>query len=224
MTTDKCMQMKSLFFILFFGIFFHSLLVAQEKPKSNVKIEVVEKVDETPSGFELPATKAPGLSTPKNPIKSTINSDLGVNKTKLDITKGDGLSDYKTNNAPKYFTRDKEILEQYGSDQNLGDVLTSASTVNVVYRDHEFVDGDRIQVRVNNDIVRANIQLYGSFQGFDLPLQQGVNKVEFIALNQGSSGPNTAELHIYDDNDLLISAKEWNLLTGKKATFVIIKN
>ena len=204
---------------------FSTPLLAQiEKPKTNVKIEVVEKVDETPSGLELPATKAPGLSTPKNPIKSNNNSDLGLNNTKLDITQGDGLQDFKTNNAPKYFTRDKELREEYGSDQNLGDVLTSAATVNVVYRDHEFVDGDRIQVRVNNDIVRANIQLYGSFQGFDLPLQQGVNKVEFIALNQGSSGPNTAELHIYDDNDLLISAKEWNLLTGKKATFVIIKN
>ena len=79
-------------------------------------------------------------------------------------------------------------------------------------------------VLVNEDIVRANVSLYGSFQGFDLPLQKGPNKIEFIALNQGESGPNTAELHIYDDTGKLISAKEWNLLTGYRATFIIVKD
>jgi hypothetical protein len=32
------------------------------------------------------------------------------------------------------------------------------------------------------------------------------NKIDFEALNQGSSGPNTAEFKVYDDKGSLISA------------------
>lgn len=53
-------------------------------------------------------------------------------------------------------------------------------------------------------------------------LADGLNKIDFQALNQGESGPNTAELIIYDDKGNLVSSKEWNLLTGVKATIVFI--
>ena len=49
------------------------------------------------------------------------------------------------------------------------------------------------------------------------------HKIDFVALNQGDSGPNTAELRIYDDNDILISSNQWNLATGAKATLIIVK-
>ena len=55
-------------------------------------------------------------------------------------------------------------------------------------------------------------------------LKEGFNKIDFIALNQGESGPNTAELRIYDDNDVLLSANQWNLATGAKATLIIVKS
>lgn len=210
--------MKYLFFIFLLNI---TLVRSQiEAPEESVRFESPEKNSEEPSGLELPATK-PSLSNfEKNPATST---DLKEEKELLDITKGDGLLDYKSDMVPKAFSKDKEAKKEYGSDQNLGDLKTGSVFVNVKYRDHEYVDGDRIRVFVNEDIVQSDISLGGSFQGFKLPLQQGFNKVEFQALNQGSSGPNTAELHVYDDNGLLISAKEWNLLTGSKATILIIK-
>ena len=62
-----------------------------------------------------------------------------------------------------------------------------------------------------------------SFRGINLKLKEGFNKIDFIALNQGESGPNTAELRIYDDNDVLLSANQWNLATGAKATLIIVK-
>ncbi|MDT0554854.1 hypothetical protein [Patiriisocius hiemis] len=214
--------MKHLFFtLLLLTTFFVQAQIETAKPK--VKIEA-EKNDPTPEGLKLPNTKVRGLTNPNKPITSNIDPNISKNDKKLDITKGDGLLDYKTNNAPKYFTKDKEASEKYGRDQNLGEVITKASTVNVLYRDHEFVDGDRIRVLVNDNVVQSYVTLQGSFQGFDLPLEKGINKVEFIALNQGASGPNTAELHIYDDKDMLISAKEWNLLTGYRASFLIIND
>ena len=79
-------------------------------------------------------------------------------------------------------------------------------------------------VFVNGDIVQSQVYLNGSFSGFTLRLEEGINTIEFQALNQGSSGPNTAELHVYDEKGFIISAKEWNLLTGRKATIIVNKD
>jgi len=196
-----------------------------DNPNSSINFEYEEKESEAPTGYELPAFKLPSLSDPKDPFKSSIDTSLGLDKPeKVDITKDDGLMDYTTNKAPRAFTKDKGVIALYGEDQALGQVRTRASAVNIVYRDHEYVDGDRIRVYVNKDVVRSDIVLGGSFSGFDIPLQKGANTVEFQALNQGSSGPNTAELHVYDDDGELISAKRWNLLTGFTATIIVIKD
>jgi len=195
-----------------------------DNPNNTVNFEFEEKEKEDPTGYELPAFKIPSLSDPKDPFKSSIDTSLGLDEPEpVDITKGDGLLDYTIDKAPRAFTKDKGVIALYGEDQALGRVRTRASTVNIVYRDHEYVDGDRIRVYVNKDVVRSNISLVGSFNGFDIPLEKGENIIEFQALNQGSSGPNTAELHVYDDKGQLISAKQWNLLTGYKATIVVIK-
>ena len=49
------------------------------------------------------------------------------------------------------------------------------------------------------------------------------DKVDFKALNQGSSGPNTAELRVFDDRNQMISSNQWNLSTGAVATFIVVK-
>jgi hypothetical protein len=67
------------------------------------------------------------------------------------------------------------------------------------------------------------VNLDSNFQGFEIVLEKGFNKIDFEALNQGSSGPNTAEFQIYDDNGGLISASQWNLGTGFKATIIVTK-
>ncbi len=85
------------------------------------------------------------------------------------------------------------------------------------------VDGDRVSILVNDQIVIQNLTLNSTFRGINLKLGEGFNKIDFIALNQGDSGPNTAELRIYDDNERLISSNQWNLATGAKATLIIVK-
>jgi len=142
----------------------------------------------------------------------------------LDITASDGLLDYIPGKAPKAFEKDKEPRPEFARDQDLGDVTTSGDFVQVKYRDHEYVDGDLIRVYVNGDIVQSSVFLGGSFSGFTLSLQPGANRIEFEAINQGSSGPNTAELHVYNEKGFIISAKEWNLLTGYKASVLVIKD
>lgn len=108
--------------------------------------------------------------------------------------------------------------------QDLGSFNTKAGKVDVVYRDHQYPDGDRIMVLVNDDVVRPNVLLHTGYSGFNLNLEPGINKIDFVALNQGESGPNTAYIAVYDDSGQLISANEWNLATGYKATIVVVKD
>lgn len=196
-----------------------------ENTTNSIQFQVEDTDTPSSTGLELPARKLPSLSIPIEERDPNTNMSIGEEeKEKLDMTKTDGLLDNITNNAPKAFTKDKEPTEEFNRDMNLGEITTGSKFLSVQYRDHEFVDGDLIRVYVNGDIVQSSVFLDSSFSGFTLALEKGVNKIEFEALNQGSSGPNTAELHVYDENGLIISAKEWNLLTGKRAVITVIKD
>ena len=63
-----------------------------------------------------------------------------------------------------------------------------------------------------------------SYKKLDVELIKGFNKIDFVALNQGSAGPNTAEVRVYDDQGRLMMANLWNLATGTKATFIVVKD
>lgn len=150
--------------------------------------------------------------------------DLGKKKEEVvDITKGDGLMEYTTDYKPKGYGKKKEGKMPNARNQSFTDIVTEANRLHVLYRDHQVVDGDRIRVLVNDEVVIYDTMLEGHFKGLHLPLKVGINKIDFVALNQGDSGPNTAELHVYDDDGNIVSENEWNLLTGYKATVVIIK-
>lgn len=109
------------------------------------------------------------------------------------------------------------------SDQFLGDFKSNGTHVNIRCRDHEFPDGDLVRVFVNDEIFIPSLLLTSGYKSFDVPLSIGFNKIVFLALNQGESGPNTAEFDVYDDNGVLVSSKKWNLLTGVKATIIVTK-
>ena len=105
----------------------------------------------------------------------------------------------------------------------LGDFKTKSVFVKVRYRDHEYPDGDLIRVYVNDLVLEQAILMEHDFKGFDLTLSPGFNKIDFEALNQGTSGPNTAEFEIYDDKGKMISTNRWHLATGFKATVIVVQ-
>lgn len=119
---------------------------------------------------------------------------------------------------------DAGLKPEFYKDQYLGDFRSGSKFVRFLYRDHEFVDGDRVSVSVNDVVIHPNIYLQGDFQGFYFDLKKGFNKIDIVALNQGSSGPNTAQFVMYDDNKQVISSNIWNLATGVTATVIIVKD
>jgi hypothetical protein len=118
---------------------------------------------------------------------------------------------------------DNEDQIVYRRNQNLGEFRTKSLTAKVTYRDYGEVDGDEIRVSLNDKVIATGIYLDSNFKGFEITLVNGFNKIDFEALNQGRLGPNTAEFQVYDDKGALISASQWNLGTGFKATIIITK-
>lgn len=106
----------------------------------------------------------------------------------------------------------------------LGKIETSTKKIRIESRDHSYVDGDRVRLYVNEEVVRSNIILQSGFYVVDIELKEGFNRIDIEALNQGTSGPNTAEFRVYDGNGNLLADQEWNILTGYVATLVVIKN
>ncbi|GEL12315.1 hypothetical protein SAMN05192550_3253 [Flavobacterium glycines] len=123
--------------------------------------------------------------------------------------------------VPKPEEKDAEKLAK--RDQDLGVVKTTSGTAKVRYRDAAYVDGDKIRVYLNYEIVEQEVLLSGDAQGFDITLKKGVNRIDFEAINDGFAAPNTAEFKIFNDKGEVISSNQWNIAQGYKATIVIEK-
>ena len=108
-------------------------------------------------------------------------------------------------------------------DQYLGDFRNNGKFVQIAVRDHESPDGDLIKIMLNDREVVPFVLLQERFKSISLDLVMGFNKIDFVALNQGTSGPNTAEVRVFDDEGNLVGSNRWNLATGVKATYIIVK-
>ena len=108
-------------------------------------------------------------------------------------------------------------------DMYLGDFKTRDSIVGVAFRDHGEIDGDRIMILVNEEIVSYNTLLSGSYKTLQIKLKEGFNTVEFRALNQGYAGLNTAQLVALNKENEILMGNNWFLATGSKASMMIYK-
>ena len=183
---------------------------------SSRKIELLPPMSSTLKNLNI---------NPKNPNYFSISSE-----TKSEKKRGKSIFESETFLDPgdiymKNLQKEKQKknFNNYSKGDYLGDVKTGSEFVNVICRDFEYVDGDMVRILVNDSIIINNLMLEATFSGFKLPLVSGFNKIDFTALNQGSSGPNTAELRVYDDNNNMISSNQWNLSTGATATFIVVK-
>ncbi len=188
----------------------------------------------TVKGMSIPAETTNSLSIPKSTGLS-IPSANGLlpapkdpfhnpdEKKPISMKTDNGLMEYKQEDfKPKAF-KDKDVKDAHKKDQYLGDFKTGGKFVEVYCRDHEFVDGDRVRILLNGEVLYENLVLGASYAPILVKLKDGLNTIEFEALNQGMSGPNTAELKILDDMGQPVTKNEWNLLTGAKANVIVLK-
>ena len=198
--------------------------------KNSIKIPAIEtkKKDSTPNTLIIKPNSNIGLSKTKRNIGGIpIETKAAIEKAKKEFSM---IDDNGLRNAGELFEqRFNKVAVEQGlkietmADVFLGNIKSNGAFVKIICRDHEYPDGDLVRVLVNDDIIVPSMLLTTGFKGFDVSLNVGVNKIEFLALNQGDSGPNTAEFIVYDDQGNLVSSKKWNLLTGVKATINVIK-
>ena len=119
---------------------------------------------------------------------------------------------------------DKKDSNMYRQNQYLGDFKLNGNSVQIMFRDHEYFDGDRVRILINDVVIVENVLLENSFKGLNYKLLSGFNKIDFLALNQGESGPNTAEIRVFNDQGGLVTSNQWNLATGVKATLIVVKD
>lgn len=190
----------------------------------------------TPPSKSFPKQKEPEkknllLPDPKTDfLKAPNTSRLELKEPMLDMTQKEKFIDPSTQYLAKLNRSLKnepgeaqKLPKNYQVDQYLGDFRSTEKNMQIVVRDHEYPDGDRIKILLNDQEVVSNLLLVEQFRGIEIPLAEGFNKIDFVALNQGESGPNTAEVQIYNSQGQLEAANRWNLATGVKATYVIIK-
>lgn len=121
------------------------------------------------------------------------------------------------------FKQDRAMAPGFKSDTFLGELRTGEKILKIVCRDHQYVDGDLVRVWQDDKVLIEEIYLQSFYQGVNLELQPGFNKIEIEALNQGSSGPNTAEFKVMDSKGNVIQQNVWNLSAGVKALLVVLQ-
>ncbi len=165
------------------------------------------------------ALKIPSVLDKKSSVSLNTKKEINMLPEKKLVQAGHDLE-----LDAKIGEKEKKGSKKHFGDMYLGDIKTSSKFVGVVCRDHEFVDGDRVKIYSNDIVVEPNILLTGAFKGVNINLQKGFNRIDFEALNQGSSGPNTAQIDVYDEKGQLIYSNRWNLSTGSKASLIVVKD
>jgi len=214
--------MKHQYLLTFFVLSVICVNAQTDFPKTQpLKIEADKNLDLKSNPNSGTGLKMPSMLdyNPNASIRETKNSrnvkmlpEKELKQAGFDLKLDTKVGERQNSNSKKHF-----------GNMYLGDVKTGGSFVGVVCRDHEYVDGDRVRVYVNGEVAEYNIVLTGGFKGVNIDLQKGFNRLEFEALNQGSSGPNTAQVNVYDDKGALIHSNQWLLSTGAKASLIVVR-
>lgn len=181
---------------------------------------------EQKGGTALPLPNKPtpdyGLLIPEEKVEdySFLNNPKEDNRSMMDNEKFIDPGAKYLNKLNKEGSISKDM---YLGDVYLGDMITFSKSAQILLRDFGREDGDFVRILVNDEEVIPELMLKNQFFTLKLPLQEGFNKIEFQALNQGALYPNTAELRMYDDLGTPLAIHNWNLSTGSKATIILVK-
>jgi len=168
---------------------------------------------------DLPSTVVPPKRTFTGADLTKKESEFSMVKKEEFVNRGTEYQD-KVNASVQ---RKGESNEAYRGNQSFGEIRTKSAYLDILSADYGLEDGDRIRVLVNDRVVIQEFTLTNNIRGLQLQLLPGFNKIEFEAMNQGTSGPNTAQFTIYDDKEKQLMSNQWNLATGFKASVMVIK-
>ena len=210
---------------LFFIFLFISInIFSQETVIKSLKIKSLDTNNINSASFNLNRIKPTGLTNKPNKKFFDYNLDFDIKSknSEIDITNKTDLVS-PTWLIRQTFNEGNGYKSKFSKDFYLGDIETKSKYIIIKCRDHEYVDGDRIRLMLNGSVIHPNISLTSVFYIVDVDLDVGYNNIDFIALNEGESSPNTAQLIVTDEFGNQLSSKKWLISTGYKAKLVVFK-
>lgn len=208
-----------LFLIFSFGLS-RSGFAQEDRPKTSTMVVAPIVVPPTPKDEFLGLKAEEEIY--KTPVDLVLQSILDAEAKKMLNNKG--IIDPQKVHQARLKKEMAEINRNYAKiDQYLGGFSSTSDKVTIVCRDFQYPDGDVVTILLNNEPVVRDITLTTTFKQIHLPLKKGLNVISFMAVNQGTSGPNTAAFMVFGENGEVISSNEWNLATGAKATLSIAR-
>lgn len=234
--------------ILFFILFFTAVTVSAQsefstkfkpipaapkfsnKPK---KTPVPEVKDPMADNLDVPAIKTPNVFENKT-ITPKSQFQIGEEKSKFTMSTETDFA----NPGDRYVAKMEKDLDKalraaglkegrgtlVKKNISLGEFKTKSQYFIVKLRDFGAIDGDLVKVSSNDQVLRDQIFLESNFTDVRINLVDGFNKLDFLALNIGSLGGNTAEIQVYDDKGQLVTNDYWdNLAAGFKASIIVTK-
>nr|WP_294776267.1 hypothetical protein [uncultured Flavobacterium sp.] len=217
--------MRSVFALLFLLVFGFKGFSQFETPKKTLKIAPV-----TNASGQVAPTSSKSITYPSIfDKKDKLLDNVSLLKKKPEEGKSIMEREQFENPSKQYTDKmnqksDGVILEKFKSDSFLGQFKTGTKIISIACRDHEAPDGDLVRIWLNDKVAVDAILLDVDFKEVYLDLNEGLNKIEIEALNQGESGPNTAQFVIYDQKKGMITTNKWNLTTGVRAKLIILKD
>lgn len=209
---------------VFFLCFVFATMAQVNDFQRGFKINPVDSTTQVELKLSFKLSPVKGLTN--KDVKYTLNykstPELNKKKYTVDMTRKSTLVD-KEWDIKQRFSEDRSDLAQFAKDYYLGDLKTRSKTIIIKCRDHEYVDGDKIKIMVNDVIIHPNLTLRGDYYSIDVDLKEGFNTINFIALNEGESSPNTAHLVVLDVDGNLLASNRWLIRTGYKASLVIVR-
>ena len=210
---------------LFLLIFIYTNYLSYSQQDTSVKTLIIESLEDNEIPINTFPVKLPlvrGLTNKLVVPFFNYNLNNALKKPDLDITKKTDLVT-PTWDIKQTFNEGNSTSTKFRKDYYLGELETDSKYIIIKCRDHEYVDGDRIKLLLNNIVIHPNINLTGSYYTIDIDLIEGYNNIEFVALNEGESSPNTAQLSVFDENGVNLSNNKWLITTGYKARLVVFK-
>ena len=210
---------------LFLLIFIYVNYLSYSQQDTSVKTLIIKSLEDNEIPINTFPVKVPlvrGLTNKLVVPFFNYNLNNALKKPDLDITKKTDLVT-PTWDIKQTFKEGNSTSTKFRKDYYLGELETDSKYIIIKCRDHEYVDGDRIKLLLNNIVIHPNITLTGSYYTIDIDLIEGYNNIEFVALNEGESSPNTAQLSVLDENGVNLSNNKWLITTGYKARLVVFK-
>lgn len=168
--------------------------------------------------------KKPYLLGFKSNVDKYFNPPEVLKRKVSNFMTGSGDDEDDSDILTKRYFNGKDVSNvQLSSDFSLGTLHSTSNTVRIEVRDHSLIDGDRIRVYLNEKMLNSSVSLKGLYYIINIDLIKGYNRIDIEALNEGFSGPNTAEIRVFDEKGYLLSEKEWNIRIGQIATLGVVK-